>query len=507
MGCVSRKTAGVAALTVGMLAFLVRLVPVLRGGGLHGVLGYDDGVYFGAAEAFVFGRLPYRDFLLLHPPGIVLVLSPFAWLARVSGDDDVGLALARLAFMGVGAVNAVLVLRVAGRRLGAAAGLAGGVFYAVWQPAVYAERTTLLEPLVNLGVLSSLLLLGDPRAASRRRIAAAGAVLGLASAVKLWSVVPLVVLLLWVAWHRRGEALRFAAGAAGAVTVVCLPFLVAAPSAMFRLSVLDQLGRSDNAVGLPTRLAGITTAGFLASGGPHEVHVLTGALILLVVAAAFVAVWRVPAARPWCALLAAQAGLLVATPIYFAHYATYVAPALALLVAATVAQGTAALRRRPAWWTRSAVAGALLVALPLFGVSVLRAEGRPAPGPGLRAELASSGCVAADTPATLESADLFAHDLRLGCAFLVDPTGLTYDQDSGDLRSGSTVRARRADDEWQHQMLRYLSSGRVVILQHGNPDGLSTATLRKLGDGVTVTRHRRYDVYAFATGRHRINSR
>ena len=37
-------------MAVGVLAFLVRLVPVLRGpGGLTGVYAYDDGVHFGAA--------------------------------------------------------------------------------------------------------------------------------------------------------------------------------------------------------------------------------------------------------------------------------------------------------------------------------------------------------------------------------------------------------------------------------------------------------------------------
>src|ERR1044072_4376607 len=89
----------VLPLGVGLLAFVARLLPVLRGGGLHGVLGYDDGVCFGAAEAFVFGRLPYHDFVLLHPPGIVLALAPFAGLARLTGDDDSALAVARLVFM------------------------------------------------------------------------------------------------------------------------------------------------------------------------------------------------------------------------------------------------------------------------------------------------------------------------------------------------------------------------------------------------------------------------
>ena len=108
-----------------LVAFLVRAVPVIRGGGLEGYLGYDDGVYFAAATALVDGVLPYRDFLLLHPPGIAVLLSPFALLAGVT-DSATGFAAARLAFMAIGAVNAGLVTVVAGRlggvpRLSAAA--------------------------------------------------------------------------------------------------------------------------------------------------------------------------------------------------------------------------------------------------------------------------------------------------------------------------------------------------------------------------------------------------
>ena len=97
-----------------LVAFLVRAVPILRGGGLEGYLGYDDGVYFAAAAALVHGFLPYRDFLLLHPPGIALLLSPFALLAGTT-DGATGFAVARLAFMAVGALNAGLVTLVAGR--------------------------------------------------------------------------------------------------------------------------------------------------------------------------------------------------------------------------------------------------------------------------------------------------------------------------------------------------------------------------------------------------------
>ena len=45
---------------------------------MYGLGNYDDGVYYSAATALVHGQLPYRDFLLLQPPGIAVLLAPFA---------------------------------------------------------------------------------------------------------------------------------------------------------------------------------------------------------------------------------------------------------------------------------------------------------------------------------------------------------------------------------------------------------------------------------------------
>ena len=193
-GLLSRLPAYGPATVVAVVALVARLAPVLRGGGLTGVLAYDDGVYYSASDSLLSGRVPYRDYLLLHPPGITLVLAPFAALGRLAGDSE-GMAVGRLGFMLVGTLSAVLVWRIASR-VSPRAGLMAGLFYALWQPAAYAERTTLLEPLVNLGLLGALALLSP--GAGRRRIVAAGVVLGLAVAVKAWAVLPFVVVALWL---------------------------------------------------------------------------------------------------------------------------------------------------------------------------------------------------------------------------------------------------------------------------------------------------------------------
>ncbi len=467
-----------APVVVALVALVARLAPVLRGGGLTGVLAYDDGVYYSASDALLSGRLPYRDYLLLHPPGITLVLAPFALLGRLVGEDPVGLAAGRVAFMLVGAASAVLVWAVA-RRVSPRAGLLAGLAYAVWQPAAYAERTTLLEPLVNLGLLAALALLGAGPA-TRRRVLLAGAALGLAVAVKAWAVVPLAVLAVWLLRRDgRRQAGAFVLAGATAAAAVCLPFLLASPTAMLRMVVLDQLGRPSNGVAVPVRLASIEAVHL--SPGPLGPGATTLVVALALVAAALAALvaWRVPAARPWAALLAAQGGLLLASPSYFGHYGTYVAPALALLggagADAALTAGSARLQvLRP-------LAPALaLLALALLSVHVVtQPEGRRLPA-GSQDALSGVRCVAADSAAALVTADVLTSDLRHGCRVVVDVTGLTYDQDPGDLGSGPTPRERRRDLEWQRSVAGYLRGADAVLLDQWRSDGLSARLLAGL---------------------------
>ncbi len=469
-------------LVVALVALVARLAPVLRGGGLTGILAYDDGVYYSASDALLSGRLPYRDYLLLHPPGITLVLAPFAALGRLVGEDPIGLAAARLAFMAIGAASAVLVWAVA-RRVSPRAGLVAGLGYAVWQPAAYAERTTLLEPLVNLGLLAALVLLGAGPA-TRRRVLLAGAALGLAVAVKAWAVVPLAVLALWLLRRdgRRSAAAFLAAGVAAAAAV-CLPFLVPAGPAMVRMVVLDQLGRPSNAVPVPVRLASIEAVHLsprVLTGGTAALVV---ALALAVAALAALLAWRVPAARPWAALLGAQGGLLLTSPSYFAHYGTYVAPALALLAGTGADAFLSAVvdRSTHPWALRPLVPAVGLVALAVLSVHVVtQPEGRRVPARTAVDALSGVRCVAADSAAALVTADVLSRDLRDGCRLVVDVTGLTYDQDPGDLGAGPTPRERRRDLEWQASVARYFAGSGAVVLDQWRHDGLDARLLAGL---------------------------
>jgi alpha-1,2-mannosyltransferase len=483
------------------VAFLARLAPVLRGGGLRGVLAYDDGVYFGATDALLSGRLPYRDFLLLHPPGVLIALAPFAFLGRLT-SDPVGLAAARVAFMAIGALNAVLVYSVA-RRAGRVSGLVAGAMYALWGPAAYAERTTLLEPLVNLGVLAALLVLGDARVATRRQLIVAGAALGAATAVKLWAVVPLVVLAVWV-FRRRGRNAggTFVSGAAFAAGAVCLPFFWVAPGRMLRMVVMDQVGRPDNGVSTAQRLAGIVGRYHAAGHHPGTFLLIATVLAVTFLIVAALVVTTAPELRVWAALLAGQGALLVVGPVYYDHYATFVAPALCLVVGSAVGIVVARFYRLDHAWLRPvpivAVSCLGLAILPIIGP--VHREGRRLPRGRVAEVVEAARCVRADSTAALVETNLLTRDLRRRCTFAVDVTGVTYDVGSSQLRGGRPSASRRSDAAWQGFLGAYVTGADAFLVVQAHADGFGPGVRAVLRSQRVLLHDRHLTVYR-TTGR------
>ncbi len=271
---VSRAWLWAVAVAVALAAFLFRLVPVLRGGGLFGFGNYDDGVYYASATGLVHGLLPYRDFLLLHPPAMPVLLAPFAAVAQLT-SDSFGFAAARVAWMLLGAANAVLIWKIL-RPIGLVAAAFGGFGYAVFHPAVYSDKSTLLESPATTALLIAILLLQPLARAdslSHGRAIVAGALLGLTMTIKIWGVVTLLIVLGWLLLIRRyGVALRVLIASAAATTVICLPFFAAAPTAMWNQIVRDQLTRSVSAVTTLERLDRIVGLGIFESAIPVRHH-------------------------------------------------------------------------------------------------------------------------------------------------------------------------------------------------------------------------------------------
>lgn len=358
----------------------------------------------------------------------------------------------------------------------------------MWPAAVVAERVTLLEPFGGCAIVAAVL-------AARRFLARdvtgrwpwlAGALLGFALTVKIWNVVPVAVVLVWfavLAGRRRGLRLLLAAGLAAAVVVV--PFAVAGGSRMWRMVVLDQLGRGHAPVPPTDRLAGVVGVdrGVLGSTEPAGVAVV---LVVLVVAAAICAVTR--RARLWVVLAVTQGAMVVLSPSYFSHYAALVAPAIAMVLAGGYG-GLGVLAAR-ADGARVAVAtiaplSVALVVVSVLPVQLIEREVRPFPTAELGARLPEEGCVRADSPVNLVLLDRLSSAVDQGCQEPIDVSGRAYEIGPRTATGAPVPRVR--NPQWQEEILGYLTSGPAAVLTRGVGNGFDTDTAREI-DRRTVWR-------------------
>jgi hypothetical protein len=456
-----------------VLAFAVRLVPVLAAtDGLLGAPNYDPSVYFAAAVGFSEGRLPYRDFLLLHPPGIVLLLQPFAALGRWVGDPA-AFAAARVAVMAGGAASAALVFALL-RRHGILAALTGAGLYAVYPAAAHVERATWLEAPSTLLLLLALLALRPSSPAVRPwRSAAAGALLATATLTKLWGVVLLAVVLCWLLATRGvRSALVAALGAASVTVVVLVPFWPVWPQ-LWTDVVAAQLQRPS------VRTDPLLRAGMLLGMDQARASILPAALILVlaVLALAVVAAAvRAPAARLYPFLLAATVGVLLATPSWYPNYPAFAAAPLALSAGAALSVLSGHLRAAA---VRAVSVGlAVLVALATVG-HLASTDGFSFPREDLTRLLAArQGCVTTDHPISLILTDRLRADLRDGCRLVVDLSGYIH------VLPGSDQR--RDNPAFQTLLIDYLGSGATAVVMSGMWPGDFSRANREVVEGWPV---------------------
>src|SRR5450631_3629038 len=187
-----RITPNRVIVAITMLGLALRFYYLSRPGFLFGVTEYDDGSYVGSAVRLVHGMLPYRDFVFVQPPGITLLMTPVALLARVIGTDW-GLAVARIATMLAGAAGVALAGLLVRHRGVLAALIACGVV-AVYPDSVASAHTLLVEPWLVLFCLAGAVAVfdGDQITDSRRRLIWGGAAFGFAGVVEAWAIIPVL---------------------------------------------------------------------------------------------------------------------------------------------------------------------------------------------------------------------------------------------------------------------------------------------------------------------------
>jgi alpha-1,2-mannosyltransferase len=476
------------AIAIAAIAFIVRLVPVLHGGGLFGLGNYDDGVYYAAATAMVHGLLPYQDFLLLHPPGMPLLLTPFAFAAQLT-SDSYGFAAARVAWMLLGAINAVLIWKIL-RPIGAVAALFGALAYAVFYPAVYSDKSTLLECPATTALLIAILLLQpliNSSSISRWKIFVVGALMGLTIAIKIWGLITLVVVLAWLLLIRRFRAvLQVLIGSATSAALICAPFLAVAPTAMWNMIIRDQLfRRGGGGRALIERLDQMAGLGIVGRSYPPAITV--AAVVVLLCCAALA--WSYREARLPVLLMLGQGAFLLSTPTWFPHFAGFTAAAITLTVGAAIGRLIDLVRARPVQVAVSLVlAGALAVYASGWSTTTF---GRRFPQEFRALANAAPGCVTSDDATTLVESNTLSRNLARDCRFIADLGGHSHDMAAA---AGLKV-SRNSNQEFQAFSLNYLRSGSVSILvRYAGGRGFNAKTTAVLDQWPLLARSGRYQM-------------
>jgi hypothetical protein len=452
----ARATPAVLALLAGLVSlalgcFQLSLPHVLAGVSAWDE-GYDEGVYVGATIRLVHGVLPYRDFVLLHPPGFLLLMSPVALLGIALGSHFT-IEVARCITVLVMAVNAVfagLIMRPLGRVATATAAFA----LALWPLSIAVERSVELEPyLVFFCLLGTFLIFESGDLASWRRVLVGGVAYGFAVEIKVWAVLPIIALVLVCLprWRTRGAPL--ALGIAAGAIVPGLPFFLAAPRTFVHDVIVDQLSRNGSVaagVTLQTRFLVLSGIGRLSAIGPRN-----GLAVALWVAFGVVVVWAYGVGRrrtvllEWFALVASIVVFvgMWEDPSLYEFYSYFPAAFVALLFgvcAGRMWRAATALRTRKHAKRRRAITAipviALALGLALTGFLIQQelsyAQGYLSlssdPSTELSTIIPPGACVISDVPTVLLVANRFT-PTHQGCPAEVDPFGSYLSEDNGML--------------------------------------------------------------------------
>jgi alpha-1,2-mannosyltransferase len=463
-------TAAIVIMTA--LGLALRLYQLSRPDYLIGVTEYDDGTDFGSAVLLIHGDLPYRDFIMVQPPGITLLMAPVALVTKGIGTAwgmGVGRILTALAGAAAVAMGGLLV-----RHRGLLAVIATCGILAVYPAAVQAAHTVLLEPWLVLFCLAGMLAVFDRDGlASTRRLVWGGVAFGFAGAIKVWAILPvLVILVLILAARQPRQPRRAAAYAAGVIAgfaVPVLPFAALAPGTFYRSVIVAQLVRVDSVrIPLGYRLHEMTGLTDITGLTSTLVLSLISLLIVALVVGCTVAATRLTGERPPLLeqfALAATALTVIAflwPADFYYHYPGFLAPFLAAAVGLPVARFVDALRARsgdPATPRRPAArlvvryaTPAAIVAVIAMGVAQFAFESSLQPPlapttPGLTSDVVSAAsnvippgsCVLTDQASYTIAANRF-YSQRPGCVPMVDGVGSDYSLSGG--RSAATGAQR-----------------------------------------------------------------
>lgn len=460
----------VAVLTV--VAAALRLER-LQYGYAHGSIGYDAGVYMGSALQLVGGRLPYRDFVLVHPPAITVLLAPLALLAKVIGSAQ-AFALAKIVTGLAGAASVPLAARLIWHR-GLPVALVAAAVLAVHDDAVSSAYEVLLEPWVVLFcLLGAVLVFDGDRIGTGRRMWWGAAVLGIACATKIWAIAPVLVLAALCLPDLR-RLRRYLGGVAVGFAVIVVPFAIFAPGAFVREVFVVQLLRSSTErTVLGHRLLHLFSVappnGRLPSA--HLDLLVAGAVLmgLLLAVAGVVLVRRGSPLERFAALsAAASVAMMLGADTFYWHYATFAVPFLALVAALTIARLRGLGRRL---WT-----GLLAVCIAALSWTMVHRDLRDYRvriDSALTSVVPRGACVVTSMASSTVTSDRFATGPR--CPALLDSFGVALTYGNGDSPSLQTLRDPRLRALW---LRAYRHADWLYLVRRNTPTVPSDPVLRR----------------------------
>jgi hypothetical protein len=459
-----------------------------RPGFLLGVTEYDDGPYFGSAVRLVHGSMPYRQFVLVQPPGITLLMSPAALLSYWTGTGW-GLAIGRILTLLAGAAGVALAGLLV-RHRGLLAVLVTCGIMAVYSDAVAAAHTVLVEPWLVLFCLAGAVAVFDRDriTTSTKRLAWGGVLFGFAGAVEAWAIVPVIVLAALCLPQLKRAAI-YAGGVAAGFLIPVLPFAIAGPRQFYHSLITAQVGYRAHAVRVGFLLRLRNMIGFpYALGWPKTILLLAVlALVIFVIvaqAAAVAVTHRPPPTLDWFATVSTV--LIVAMflwpPQFHYHFAQFLTPFLALSLALPVSRllyGSQPGDGVAVSWPRTsgpqaarrlgmAIASVTAVALAVVALFQLRFEGENVqvigPVPAAIDRLIPPGaCVLTDQVSVTLLANRFeSTDPR--CPQMVDSLGTTLALSHGLKPRTGAAQVPAVNAAW-HQAF---SNAQYVILTPSN---------------------------------------
>ena len=426
-----------------IVALALRAYQLSRPGFLLGVTEYDDGPYFGSAVRLLQGSVPYRDFVLVQPPGITLLMAPAALLAKLTGTAwgmATGRILTTLASVAAVALGGLLV-----RHRGVLATMVTCGVLAVYPASVAASHTVLCEPWLVLFCLAGLVAVfdGDWLTTSPRRLAWGGAAFGFAGAVEAWAIVPALLVLIVAGWSGgswRRQAGIYAGGVAAGFLIPVMWFAAASPHGFHRSVITAQIAprAHPQRVRFWVRLSNMT--------GITDIHLTSHATMTLIALAIVgavtiltIAAWQLTpqyqgALDVFALFTTAAVVVMFLWPDQFHyHFPAFLAPFLAVAVGLPAARLCAAFETaRPdmTFLTRWAVPG--VAAAALIGFAALHASteahlGRygsmsAAAAARMQQIVPAGACVLTDQVSSLIIANRFISSVP-GCSPMIDGLG------------------------------------------------------------------------------------